>query len=537
MSIRTKAWLLITAITFVVAIICCNFLISLKRINDIDENIRIMGQINVKLLECRRQEKNYQLRGLEAHGKDTLNSVQKWQKHLTKGLALIGAQENLSHRYEKKLVSMRQETIAYEQIFQDLVKRYQDNTKNWDPLLDKKLVARARNSQALVIEVQNLEERRKRLIMDQTKMLTYILGGLVVIALGAFGYFLMNNLVKPVVQVACMLREIASRKGNLTLRLAVNKKDEIGDLAGCFNNFVEAIQTIIKDVSSHIRTLASSAGQLDDISTVLKANAEKTSEKSMSMTSTGIQMSANMKNITTASSQTTESIGQMVLSTQGMSENIRSIFQSAEKAQAVSGQAVAKICLVSSQITELGNFAQNIGAVTEAIADISDQTNLLALNATIEAARAGSAGRGFAVVANEIKVLAQQTADATLDIKKGISGVQQTTLATSEEIQKVSEIINEIDRIIASIALSVEEQNQTTQEFAKNLDTASARILGMDEDLNQSADATRQMSLDIDEVDGSAKEINVTASQVSSYSEKLAGLSMELKDIIGRLRT
>jgi len=75
----------------------------------------------------------------------------------------------------------------------------------------------------------------------------------------------------------------------------------------------------------------------------------------------------------------------------------------------------------------LGSAAQEIDRVTETITEISSQTNLLALNATIEAARAGEAGKGFAVVAGEIKELARQTADATEDIKRRISGIQAST--------------------------------------------------------------------------------------------------------------
>ncbi|WDP87050.1 MAG: methyl-accepting chemotaxis protein [Desulfobacter sp.] len=373
--------------------------------------------------------------------------------------------------------------------------------------------------------------------MVQTKKTTCILGILVGLCLGTFGYFLMNHLVRPVVAVSSMLREIASREGNLTLRLAVRQNDEIGDLAGCFNTFVQAIQTIIKDVSAHIQTLAASTKQLDDISTDLKSNAEKTSEKSMSMTSTGAQMNVNMAHITKASRQTTENIKEMVLATEGMSTNISTISLNVEKAKSVSGLAVDKISLASNKIAALGDSAQNIGTVTEAITEISEQTNLLALNATIEAARAGSAGRGFAVVANEIKALAQQTSDATQDIKQSILGVQKTTISFSREIKEVSEIINEIDTIVSSIALAMEDQKQTTQQVDKNLHAASNEIHGMDENISQGAAATRQMSTDIEDVDHSAKEIYTTASQVSAYSEKLAGLSVELKNIMGRLRT
>ena len=115
---------------------------------------------------------------------------------------------------------------------------------------------------------------------------------------------------------------------------------------------------------------------------------------------------------------------------------------------------------------EMADSAKNIGRVTETITEISAQTNLLALNATIEAARAGQAGRGFAVVANEIKDLAQQTAEATQNIKTDISQVQQTTMATSGQIREVLAIIQKIDGFVSNIAGAVEEQDDTTRKVA-----------------------------------------------------------------------
>jgi methyl-accepting chemotaxis protein len=426
---------------------------------------------------------------------------------------------------------------AYETVFRDRVAHYQNNTQEWDSSQDAQFVDRARGCQKLILEILNTETIRKTAIMHQSKMLAYILGGTVMAILGGFGYFLMAHLVRPVVVLTSMLREIASREGNLTLRLTVSQKDEIGDLAHYFNTFIEAIQLIIQEVSSRIKILATASEQLDHISAGLKNNAQETSEKSMAMTSTGTQMSANMNFITTASQETTASIEQMVLATGDMSTHISHIVQNTDKARSVSGRAVSKTKSASARIMELGNSAKNIGRVTETITEISEQTNLLALNANIEAARAGTAGRGFVVVANEIKALARQTAEATQDIEKDILGIQQTSLATSKEIGQISEIIREIDTIISSIAASVEEQSDTTQTFAQNLLGVSEKFHGVNENLSQGAQATKEMSRDISRIDRSAKEIFDNASLIRTSSEDLAGLSLELKDIIGRLRT
>ena len=537
MRIRTKAWLLIAVVSFAVAVICCNSIVSLNRITAIDSNQKILNQVNIKLLESRRQEKNYQLRGLEKHGEDMFSAIEKWDQLLAQASGLVdNAQAQLNQMYGKRLIRASQEMKAYETVFRDRVAHYQNNTQAWDSSQDRHFVTRARNCQELILEILNIEANRKFAIMHQSKMLTYILGGGVVAVLGVFGYLLMAQLVRPVVVLTSMLREIASREGNLTLRLRVRQKDEIGDLAQYFNTFIDAIQVIIQEVASRIKTLATASGQLDTISAGLKKNAEETSEKSMGMTSAGTQMNANMDYITTASQETIVSIEQMVLATGGMSANIGNIVQNTDKAREISDRAVAKTQSASVRIMELGNSAKNIGRVTETITEISEQTHLLALNATIEAARAGAAGLGFVVVANEIKALARQTAEATQDIEKDILEIQQVTLSTSREIGQISEIIHEIDKIISSIAALVEEQHDTTRAFAQNLSGVSDKFHGVNENLSQGAEATREMSREISQIDRSAKEVYGTSSLVRTSSEDLAALSHELKKIIGCLR-
>ncbi|MDD9303837.1 MAG: hypothetical protein HUK40_16440 [Desulfobacter sp.] len=151
MSIRTKAWLLIIIITLSVSGICGNFIFSLRRMNAIDENLKIMNQINIKLLECRRQEKNYQLRGLAVHGQDRLNSVEKWETLLATGLSLTKkAEKNLGPRYINSLNAVNREINEYKKVFQGLVKTDQNNPRSWDTFLEKKLVDRARASQTLI---------------------------------------------------------------------------------------------------------------------------------------------------------------------------------------------------------------------------------------------------------------------------------------------------------------------------------------------------------------------------------------------------
>ena len=124
-------------------------------------------------------------------------------------------------------------------------------------------------------------------------------------------------------------------------------------------------------------------------------------------------------------------------------------------------------------VRELAQVSNQIGSITEVIATIAAQTNLLALNATIEAARAGEAGRGFAVVAAEVKALADQTAQATSQIKSQIETIQSVSGSTAEAI---SAIVSDVDTLRGAsnqIAAAVEEQSAAIREVTKQHDGGS----------------------------------------------------------------
>jgi methyl-accepting chemotaxis protein len=188
------------------------------------------------------------------------------------------------------------------------------------------------------------------------------------------------------------------------------------------------------------------------------------------------------------------------------------------------------------QMTDLGNAAQAIGKVTETITEISEQTNLLALNATIEAARAGEAGKGFAVVANEIKELARQTAEATLDIRQQIEGIQNSTGTTVLSIEKIGQVISDINEIVATIATAVEEQSVSTREISDNIAQVSTGIQEVNENVAQSSQASQDITREIAEVKQASGEIAGSSSQVRLSADELSSVSEQLNALVGQFK-
>lgn len=185
------------------------------------------------------------------------------------------------------------------------------------------------------------------------------------------------------------------------------------------------------------------------------------------------------------------------------------------------------------QIAELGTAADEIGSVVDVIQSIAEQTNLLALNATIEAARAGEFGKGFAVVATEVKELAKQTGDATIDIRHRIEAIQGATGKAVDSIGEITTVIREVSDVSRQIAAAVEEQTVTTAEIAQNIATTAASTDAVSNGIVESAAASQEITANIVDVDKAAKQNLIGAAETKDVGESMLELAKELQDIVG----
>jgi methyl-accepting chemotaxis protein len=333
-----------------------------------------------------------------------------------------------------------------------------------------------------------------------------------------------------------MLKDAAEGEGDLTRRLEVNSKDEVGEMAQWFNVFIGNLQEMVGKIVDYAKQISESGTAMVAISEQMNHGAEQTSGRSNNVTAASEEMTANMNSVAAAMEEATTNINVIASSAGEMTSTIAEIAQNSEKGGVIVSEAVAQADVVSKKVGELGCAAQKIGNVTETITEISEQTNLLALNATIEAARAGEAGKGFAVVANEIKELAKQTAGATYEIKSQISGIQGTTEETVTEISKISTVINDVNEIVSTIVTAVEEQSVTTQEIAGNVTQASDGIEEVNQNVAQSSAVSSEIAQDIADVTQSANEMSNSSGQVKLSAEELANLANDLNGLVGRFK-
>ncbi len=345
-----------------------------------------------------------------------------------------------------------------------------------------------------------------------------------------------RGITVPLLGAVDGLKDIAQGEGDLTTRLEIKTSDELGQLCINFNTFMEKMQMIIRDISDNTQKLDNSTSEFLIVSKNMSGGAQIVSEKSTTVAAAAEEMSSNMTSVAAAAEESSTNIGMVSAAAEEMTATINEIAKNTEKTRETSNRAVSRAQKASEKIDTLSTAAQKIGRVVESINDISEQTNLLALNATIEAARAGEAGKGFAVVASEIKDLARQTAEATLEIKEKISGIQNSTHETVSEIEEVTVAINNVKEMIDTVSAAVEEQSATTKEIASNVTQAAHGIQEVTENVAQSSSVSNEIAKDISDLSHESVGMSENSSKVDVGTGELTELTQSLKQTVEQFK-
>ncbi len=317
-------------------------------------------------------------------------------------------------------------------------------------------------------------------------------------------------------------------------KMALN--DEVDKLSGWINTFVKQLADIIQNISGNAGGLSAAAGDLDQLSGQMSAGAVDISARLQTVAAAAEEMSVNQNNVAATMEQTSGNISMVATAAEEMTATINEIAQRAEAGRGIAASAAQESEQANQRLVQLGQAAQEIDQITRVITDISEQINLLALNATIEAARAGEAGKGFAVVAQEVKSLAQQTAQATDEIKNRVEGIKNSTGSTVEEISRIIQVIGEINDSVAGIAAAVEQQSATTREIAQNVVTASQRVQQVSDNVSQGAQAADEVSRDLAHVNQEAGEITNGAQVVREQAHSLSEMAGQLQVMVAKFK-
>ncbi|VFQ46446.1 methyl-accepting chemotaxis protein (mcp) signalling domain [Desulfoluna butyratoxydans] len=335
-------------------------------------------------------------------------------------------------------------------------------------------------------------------------------------------------------QIAEVAHSIAN--GDLLVAFDRNGKDKIQGVYKDMEIMAASLRELFTDINSGVHTLTASATELTDISGQMVSGSAQTSDRSNTVAAAAEEMNVNMTSVSAATEQAASNINMVAAALEEMTSTINEIALNTSTARNINDEAVALSKQASAKVDTLGRSANEISKVTETINEISQQTNLLALNATIEAARAGEAGKGFAVVAGEIKSLAVETSNATLEIKGQVDGIQGATVDAINEIQGISDIIDRLNELVTTIASAIEEQSVTSKEIAGNISQASMGTEEIKESISQSAAVSGEIAHDISEVDQAAREMLNSSTLVGGNVDALKGLADHLEGKVSAVR-
>jgi methyl-accepting chemotaxis protein len=349
--------------------------------------------------------------------------------------------------------------------------------------------------QELNLEYASELTKNSKNVFDETVLFIDVITAAAVFFVVGILFMMNRTIVNPVKNIVNRSYELLKGHADLTKRLAADGKDEIGELAGLFDKFIERIQTIVIDVKSGTSDILQAT---DDIATGSQELAGRTNQQAASVTETSTtleEFTAILKQNSEQSQEANSRIGEFNLEVQ----NKRQLIQN-----------------VTTTMAEIDKSSKEIGNIMNVINDISFQTNLLALNAAVEAARAGEAGRGFAVVASEVRNLAQKTADSSKTI-------QEIVTANISSTQKGMQLVNETEIFFGHILKMLEELSNILQNIEEG---SREQSTGMDQ-INQAV-------IELDQV------INQNAELVSSFAETGQSMSenaAQFKRVVEQFRT
>lgn len=453
-------------------------------------------------------------------GKKLEESIQEWYKVIENSSSLKEVHGKIFERFQK----IQPQMLEYFRLVESQ--------------LERRKQMQAIDTQANAISVKLMEESAQQVEKVNGVSRTFISIALfVAIAMGLFfAWLTTHSITGPIRDVTAGLRDVAEGEGDLTKRLNITYKNEVGELASWFNVFIDKMDLVIKEIAGNGGKLGNSAHQLLAISATMSAGAENVAARSTTVADAANRMSNSMSTVAEASSEASENINLVAAAADEMTASVSQIAVNSENARNITEMAVTKTASASERVNHLGSAATAISKVTEIITEISAQTNLLALNATIEAARAGEAGKGFAVVANEIKALASQTTQATQDIKSKIGDIQDSTQLTIKEISEIAEVIHKVNSTVALIFTAVQEQSATAKEIAANIAQASVGIQGVNENVGQSSMAATDIAHEINQVSDDAAQMLGSCARVKDSSDSLNALAEGLNRTVGRFK-
>lgn len=333
------------------------------------------------------------------------------------------------------------------------------------------------------------------------------------------GYLVINEISKPLEKLVEAAKHLAS--GDLSTRVPVTYTDEVGQVSIAFNQMAEAFQELIGQ-------LQWTGIQLTTSTTEIAAAAKQQEATVVEQEATTKQIAVTAREISSTSKEFAKTMNDVSTSAEQASALAASGKAGLNRMETIMRQMVDASQNIASKLAVLNEKAGNITSVITTITKVADQTNLLSLNAAIEAEKAGEHGRSFSVIAREIRRLADQTANATLDIEKMVNEMVSAVSAGVMGVDKFSEEIhsgvNQVAIVSEQLSKIIEQVQQQTESFENVNQGMQAQTQGaeqINESINQLSEAAQQTTESIRQFHNAIEQLNNAAQDMQTAVSKI----------------
>jgi len=334
-------------------------------------------------------------------------------------------------------------------------------------------------AQILLSQVGSIVSESRRAVVASTLLAIGITAVVVFFALA-----IVRSITGPMAQAVAVLQSVAA--GDLTGRLEVLGKDEVGQMAQALNEAIHGIQTAIEGVRDAANAVATAAQQLN-------ATAEEVSSGAQEQASGLEETAASIEEITCTAKQNADS-----------ARHANELAAQARQAAENGGRVVSG---ASGAMSQISDSSKAVSEIIATIDEIAFQINLLSLNAAVEAARAGEQGRGFGVIASEVRDLAQRSAAASKQIRSLIHSSVRNVQDGTELVQKSGETLTAIVGSVKNVTELVAQIAEASREQATGVEQVSRTISEMDRVTQGNATHTEELSATAESLSGEAARL------------------------------